>query len=167
MQNQNTREENIEEIKSILISRNMKLSLCESCTGGFFSKILTDYPGSSNWFRGSLVAYSNDIKEKIGVGKNTITTEGAVSKKTAEEMAISILKFMDADISLAVTGLAGPDGGTNDKPVGLVFFSCCPKGVHPKTESHLFSGNRDDIRQKAVDKGIEIILDCLSGNKSK
>ena len=121
------------------------------------SKILTDCPGSSNWFKGSLVAYSNDIKKKIGVGGNTITTEGAVSKKTSQEMAASILKFMDADISLAVTGLAGPDGGTNDKPVGLVFFSCCQKGVPPKTESHLFSGNRDDIRQKAVDKGIEII----------
>ena len=167
MQNQNTREENIEKIKGILVSRNMKLSLCESCTGGFFSKILTDYAGCSNWFIGSLVAYSNDIKEKIGVSKNTMAIEGAVSKKTAEEMAINILKFMDADISLAITGLAGPDGGTNDKPVGLVFFSCCQNGVDPQTESHLFSGNRDDIRQKAVDKGIEIILDCLSGNKSK
>ena len=99
----------------ILVEKNLKLSLCESCTGGLISKICTDLDGSSQWFSGSIVSYSNEFKQIIGVKKTVLEKFGAVSQDTADEMSASTLKLTKADICLSITGIAGPNGGSKEK----------------------------------------------------
>tara|TARA_B100000700_G_C14841881_1_gene759633 strand:- start:369 stop:992 length:624 start_codon:yes stop_codon:yes gene_type:complete len=114
------------EIKvSNLIKKNkLKLSIAESCTGGFISKRITDIPGSSIFFLGGIVAYDNDIKNNIlGISNDDIVKFGAVSKQVSESMAINVLQRFKSDISIACTGISGPDGGLEDKPIGTVYIS--------------------------------------------
>src|SRR5271165_4622035 len=107
-----------------LLAGGRRLALAESCTGGWIAKVLTDIPGSSQWFERGYVTYSNASKEQaLGVSPDVIETFGAVSQPTAEQMAAGALHASAADLALAVTGVAGPDGGTSAKPVGLVWFA--------------------------------------------
>lgn len=119
------------EAGKLLKNKNMKLSVAESCTGGLVGDRLTDIPGSSNFFIGGIVAYSNQIKEQIlQVKKETLKIRGAVSGETAAEMAAGIKKLYNTDIGLALTGIAGPGGGTREKPVGLVYIGiAAPDGI--------------------------------------
>ena len=111
-------------ISKILKKKALKISLSESCTGGYIAKKITDIPGSSKFFLGSVVAYDNYIKKNIlGVSSDDIDRFGAVSVQVSESMAINVLKKFNSDISIACTGISGPDGGTDDKPVGTVFIS--------------------------------------------
>ena len=113
-----------EKVSNILINKNLNLSICESCTGGFISKSLTDISGSSKFFIGSVVAYNNLIKQKIvKIPKVTLDTYGAVSKQVSEKMALNISKIFKTNISIACTGISGPEGGTKEKPLGTVFIS--------------------------------------------
>ena len=134
-----------------LIERNKKLTVAESCTGGWIAKVLTDLAGSSVWFERGFVTYSNQAKhEMLGVTEATLENFGAVSQETVAEMATGALKNSHADFSLSVSGIAGPGGGSNDKPVGLVWFACSNKDGIIASEQKIFSGDRDEVRKQAV-----------------
>ena len=156
----------LQNLSHILVENKLKLSLCESCTGGLLSKICTDYNGSSSWFHGSLVTYSNDMKEIIGVKNNTLKKFGAVSKETALEMSKSALKFTCSDVCLSITGVAGPEGGTQNKPVGTVHFSYVDKFGYEYHEKCQFDGDRINIRESASKKGMQIIINCVTESKT-
>jgi nicotinamide-nucleotide amidase len=133
----------LEEAVGILLKdRNMTLSTAESCTGGKIASLITSVPGSSDWYRGSVVAYDNSIKTKIlGVSSETLQIHGAVSRETAEEMALGARRLMETDFAIAVTGIAGPTGGTPEKPVGTVWIAIASeKGV--TAEKQAFADER-------------------------
>ena len=135
-----------EKVSNILINMNLNLSICESCTGGFISKSLTDISGSSKFFIGSVVAYNNLIKQKIvKIPKVTLDKYGAVSKQVSEKMALNISKIFKTNISIACTGISGPEGGTKEKPVGTVFISICYLDKI-KTKKFIFNVDRKSHR---------------------
>ncbi len=145
----------------MLSKKNLSLSVCESCTGGMLGSIITTVPGSSNYFKGGIIAYSNEIKNKIiGVKKRTLKNFGAVSKQTASEMAMGIKRIMGTDAGIAITGIAGPGGGTKNKPVGLVYIGVIlSKKI--KVEKNIFSGNRQQIREKACEQALRLLIQML------
>jgi len=109
---------------NLLICQGIKLAAAESCTGGLLGKMITDLPGSSGYFWGGVISYSNEAKQCIlGVREDTLLKYGAVSRETAREMAEGIRKISGADVALAITGIAGPEGGSAEKPVGLVYIA--------------------------------------------
>lgn len=135
-----------EELVTMLKKRKQTLSIAESCTGGLVAKRITDIPGSSEVFTGSIVAYSNDLKRKIlGVSENTLSQKGAVSEETALEMAYGLKSLTGSDICVSITGIAGPGGGTAEKPVGTVCFAFY-LGASCFAITRNFSGNRDRVR---------------------
>jgi nicotinamide-nucleotide amidase len=129
-----------------LIKNNFKISLAESCTGGLISKMITDIPGASKVLDRCIVTYSNEAKvQELGIDSELISKYGAVSKQVSEAMANGIMKKTESDIAVSITGIAGPDGGTEDKPVGLVYIGIADKkGV--KVYRKQLLGNRDRIR---------------------
>lgn len=144
-------------VGKLLIQKRKNVSFAESCTGGKIAAAITDISGSSLYFKSSVVTYSNESKIKIlGVKEEIIKDFGAVSKETAEEMAKGILNLTGSDYAFSVTGIAGPGGGSKDKPVGLVYVGFADK---KKTESFKFNfvGTRKDIRERTVNT----VLDCL------
>jgi nicotinamide-nucleotide amidase len=132
--------------------REFLATTAESCTGGMIVALLTDIPGSSSMVDRGFVTYSNDAKiEMLGVSKETLDRHGAVSRQTALEMAAGALARSHADLALAVTGIAGPDGGSEDKPVGLVWFGLAMTGREPEAERVQFENHgRDFVRREAV-----------------
>lgn len=132
----------------------ISLAVAESCTGGWLSKSLTDIAGSSEWFECGFVTYSNDAKQSmISVQKETVDSYGAVSEEVVIEMARGVLTHSKATLSVAISGIAGPGGGSDEKPVGLVWFAYSykkNKEINVTTEKHLFKGNRNDVRGQAV-----------------
>ena len=145
-----------------LLARNMRLATAESCTGGWLAKIITDLPGSSSWFNGSLVTYANEAKHQIlGVQKSTLDEYGAVSGETVLEMSAGVLAHMDADVALSISGLAGPGGGSDKKPVGLVWFSWGRRDEQVKAGSYNFEGDREAVRRQAVEKALHLLLELL------
>jgi len=148
-----------------LLALNMRLAAAESCTGGWLAKIITDLPGSSAWFNGSLVTYSNEAKQQVlGVQKRTLDEFGAVSGETVMEMSAGVLAHMDADLALSISGIAGPGGGSDDKPVGLVWFGWGRRGKPVLAESHCFEGDREAVRRQAVEKSLQLaMLECGPG----
>ena len=142
------------------LNRNNKVvAAAESCTGGWIAKVLTDVPGSSGCFGYGIVSYSNGAKESIlGVKYRTLAEHGAVSEPVAREMAEGTLRLSGADISVAVSGVAGPDGGSDDKPVGTVWFAWSshgPGGITTDTDLQRFEGNRESIRMQTVLHGLK------------
>ena len=139
-----------EEIFSILKSRNEKIAVVESCTGGKISAALTDVPGASAIFPGGFVPYGNEWKNKfLKVEARTLEKFGAVSEECAAEMALNIAKIAEVDASISVTGIAGPAGGSTEKPVGLVFIGTCYRG-RLEVKRYLFPGLRETIRRRTV-----------------
>ncbi len=139
--------------------QEITLTTAESCTGGWISQVVTHTSGSSAWFERGFVTYANAAKvEMLGVNPETIATYGAVSPETVAEMAAGALINSNAMISLAVSGVAGPSGGSPDKPVGTVCFAWCKLGDEPQTERHHFAGDREAIRQQAVVCALEGLL---------
>jgi len=135
------------------------LSLAESCTGGWIAKLCTDLAGSSAWFERALVTYSNQSKsEELGVRAASIQQFGAVSEIVAAEMARGVRNAAHADFAVAVTGIAGPEGGSPEKPVGTVCFGWVGPDDEPETESCLFSGDRDEVRRKTVAHALDGLL---------
>jgi len=131
-----------------LIRKRLSLSVCESCTGGMLGSILTSIPGSSQYFLGGIIAYSDKTKKDIvGVRSVTLKNHGAVSVDVAKEMAQGVQKLLGSDIGLGITGIAGPSGGTKKKPVGLVYVSLSHK-EHILVKRFLFRGKREQIRKK-------------------
>jgi nicotinamide-nucleotide amidase len=141
------------------------VSTAESCTGGWVSKALTDIPGSSAVFHYGVVSYSNGAKEHIlGVKNETLEEHGSVSEPVVEEMADGVLNLSGSDIAVAVSGIAGPDGGTKEKPVGTVWFAWARRdGGKVRTETHLahFDGDRELIRELTVVHALQGVLDRL------
>ena len=140
------------EVGQALRQRQWLLSTAESCTGGWVAKTLTDVVGSSAWFERGFVTYTNVAKrEMLGVPASIIDTHGAVSELTVREMARGALQHSRADISLAITGIAGPGGGSEAKPVGLVWFAWANKNeTLIRSESVVFGGEREAVRRQAV-----------------
>lgn len=128
-----------------------KLVTAESCTGGWIAQCVTEVPGSSLWFDRGFVTYSNSAKiQMLGVKAKTLEMYGAVSAETAKEMVCGALVYSEADFAIAVTGIAGPDGGTEEKPVGTVFIAWASKDGVINIKKNLFTGNRHQIRAQTV-----------------
>lgn len=150
-----------ESVVDMLRDQGLTLALAESCTGGAIAARIVNVPGASQVFTHGFVTYSNRAKRKcLGVKKSTLKTEGAVSAKCAKEMAKGGCANSDADICLSITGLAGPDGGTKETPVGTVFMGCCYNGQTITREYH-FTGNRTKIRQQAVASALVLLRECI------
>jgi nicotinamide-nucleotide amidase len=148
-----------ERVGALLLAASRRVATAESCTGGWVAKCLTDIAGSSQWFERGYVTYSNLAKEQsIGVAASVIETFGAVSRPTAEQMAAGALHDSGADIAVAITGIAGPDGGTVDKPVGLVWFALARRAAAPVAEQHHFAGDREAIRRAAVATALRLVI---------
>lgn len=147
-----------EALVSFFRERRLTLSLAESCTGGMVAARLTSIPGASDIFKGGVVCYANDVKQDLlGVPRRLLETEGAVSSPCAIAMATGAQKTLKTEIAVAVTGIAGPSGGTPTKPVGLVFIGIAtPEGV--TVARHLFRGGRDQIRQQAAEAALQAAL---------
>lgn len=139
------------ELGAVLKERNLMLALAESCTGGMVAQSITSVAGSSAWFDRGFVTYSNVSKiEMLGVRAETLEKFGAVSEETALEMALGCLKHSHAQLSGSITGIAGPDGGTVDKPVGTVCFAWSGEKLLLSTTTKRFFGNREEVRQQAA-----------------
>jgi len=142
------------------------LATAESCTGGWIAKLCTDLAGSSAWFERGVVSYSNEAKQELlGVPRGRIARFGAVSEEVAADMASGVLANSRADYAISVTGIAGPDGGSPDKPVGTVCFGWALPGNIVETERHRFNGDRDAVRRATVATALIGLLDRLSGRR--
>ena len=152
-------------IGGILVARGWKLGLAESCTGGLIGFRVTAVPGSSKWFRGGVVAYENRVKERLlGVRADTLREHGAVSAETAVEMARGARRALGAKVALSVTGVAGPDGGTRSKPVGLV-YAAVSAGRKKACAQGRFKGGRERVRQQAADMALKLLLSFLEDHE--
>ena len=145
-----------------LLSAGRRMVTAESCTGGWIAKVMTDIAGSSQWFECGYVTYSNAAKVRdLGVSKQTLDTHGAVSEQTVREMARGALRVSGADIGVAVSGIAGPDGGVPGKPVGTVWFAiACRRGdeVVVDARRQLFERDREAVRRRSVAFALDLVL---------
>ena len=146
---------NVKDLGTKLTNQNIKIACAESCTGGLLAAAFTSVSGSSNWFERGVVSYSNESKiDLLNVGAKTIAAHGAVSLETAGEMSLGLLAAIPSiDIAISTTGIAGPLGGTTEKPVGTVCFGLARRsadGIDTNTYIQHFDGDRDEIRYKSV-----------------
>lgn len=153
-------------VGKLLAEQNLKLAVAESCTGGLLCSKLTDTPGSSTYLLGGVVAYANSLKsEYLGVPAELLATRGAVSRETAEAMAVGVRGRSGADIGLAVTGIAGPAGGTDEKPVGTVYIGIATAEENWVTKFH-FAGDRGQIREITAESGLDLVRKYLLQKKN-
>ncbi|HUW38782.1 MAG TPA: nicotinamide-nucleotide amidohydrolase family protein [Rhodocyclaceae bacterium] len=153
-----------EAVGAALARRQLLLACAESCTGGWAAAAVTATAGSSNWFERGFVTYSNSAKqEMLGVPEATLADHGAVSEETARAMAEGALAHSRAGMALAITGIAGPGGGSPGKPVGTVCFSWCAAGAAAESETRRFSGEREQVRRSAVIHALSGLLARLEG----
>ena len=151
-----------EQLAELFLKISSKLATAESCTGGGLAEILTRIPGSSAWFERGFVTYSNEAKEEmLRVPMDTIQQYGAVSEETAGAMARGAIENSRADYSVAITGVAGPDGGTEDKPVGTVCLGWCKRDGECTTTRICFDGDRLKIREQSCLLAIQGLIDLL------
>ncbi len=149
------------EVAALLAEKKIRVTTAESCTGGLIAGTLVNVAGISEWFEEGYVTYSNRAKQKLlGVSGQTLEYFGAVSEQTAAEMARGAAAAADAGAALAVTGIAGPDGGTAEKPVGLVYIGCCCRDSL-RVERHVFSGDRSEVRSQSVQAALTLLRDML------
>lgn len=147
-----------------LKSARAMVATAESCTGGWAAQALTAVPGSSDWFERGFVTYSNDAKrEMLGVGADTLARHGAVSEETVREMALGALANSRARLSLAISGVAGPSGGTPARPVGTVCLAWAMRDGAVLSETRHFAGDRESIRRQSVVRALEGVLELLTG----
>lgn len=149
-------------IGQALQQQRLMLATAESCTGGWVSQVITSIPGSSQWFERGFITYSDQAKQELlGVQRSTLETYGAVSEQTAKEMAEGALHYSQAQVSLAVTGIAGPDGGSAEKPVGLVWFGFARENFLTVAMKKIFTGDRQHVRAQAVEFVLKELLTLL------
>ena len=152
----------LEKIAFLLIERHWRMVTAESCTGGWIAKCCTDLAGSSAWFERGYVTYSNAAKmDSLGVDAGVLQESGAVSREVALQMAEGARRCTGVDIAVAVTGVAGPDGGTPEKPVGTVWFAWSCSGQAPDAELAHFKGDRDEVRRQSVAHAVQGVIDRL------
>lgn len=150
------------EVGERLRRHGLQLATAESCTGGWVAKVITDVPGSSEWFERGFITYSNTAKvELLEVSQHTLEAYGAVSQEVAVEMARGALAHTTAKVSLAVTGIAGPNGGTLTKPVGLVWLVWYRDGATSLSSERHFQGGRESIRQQAMIAALQGLIKLL------
>ncbi len=148
-----------ERIGTILRRKKKTLALAESCTGGLVSDRVTDVPGSSGYFAGGIIAYSNEAKiSELGVPPGTIKKYGAVSREVAKAMAEGAKWVFSADLAASITGIAGPTGGTKNKPVGLAYIAFCSK-KKCRTRKVLFKGDRRTLKEKFAEAVLKLMED--------
>lgn len=151
-----------QQLGEALAERGFMLASAESCTGGWIGQAVTAVAGSSAWYDRGFVTYSNHAKQQmLGVQSATLTQYGAVSEQTAQEMAAGAIKMSDAQLAVAVTGVAGPTGGSKEKPVGMVCFAWASRQGFARSKTHFFSGNREAVRRQAVGTALQGILKLL------
>lgn len=158
-------DENLEDVVVKLLKKyDLSVTTAESCTGGMLSSRIVNVPGASDVFNEGFITYSNKAKRKyLDVNKNTLKKYGAVSMQTAKEMAKGAAISTDSDTAIAITGLAGPDGGTEEKPVGLVYIGCFVK-EKVTVKEYRFNGDRQKIREQAVVNGLDLLRRCILQN---
>ncbi len=151
-----------EQLGRLLLMHNLMLATAESCTGGGLAEMITQVPGSSTWFERGFVSYSNNAKqEMLEVDQDTLNKHGAVSDQTACAMAEGALTHSQAQVSVAITGIAGPDGGTEEKPVGTVCLAWQRDGQSAQSVRVLFEGDRQQVRQQACLMALQGLIDLL------
>ena len=151
-----------QKLAQLFIQQEKTLATAESCTGGLLAKRLTEIPGSSNFFTGGLVTYSNDAKKNLlKISSKKLNQHGAVSEPVAIAMAENVRKRLKTDFGIGITGIAGPEGGSKTKPVGLVFIAVSTKTEILCLKFH-FSGSRSSIRQQASDWALELLLEFFN-----
>jgi len=152
-----------EQVGQCLLEKHLWLVTAESCTGGWIAQCITDIAGSSQWFDRGFVTYSNEAKQDmLGVKAQTLSTFGAVSEQTVMEMVQGALANSRADFAVAVTGIAGPTGGSLEKPVGLVWHAWALRDQQPETQVEHYLGNRFEVREQTVATALRGILRLLS-----
>jgi nicotinamide-nucleotide amidase len=157
-----TPEVSVSTLADVLRGRGERLATAESCTGGLIAAACTELPGSSDWFERGFVTYSNEAKaELLGVEAALIAAHGAVSEPVALAMATGALAHSRADWAVAVTGIAGPGGGSAEKPVGLVWLAWCRRGEAPQAERHVFAGDRAAVRRATVLRALLGLLERI------
>jgi len=151
-----------EKLARALKAQGALLVTAESCTGGWAAQAMTAIAGSSDWFERGFVTYSNAAKhELLGVSKETLEAHGAVSEETAREMALGALSRSRGTVSLAITGIAGPTGGSAQKPVGTVCFAWAAKSAPARAETRHFKGGREAVRRQSVEHALAGVLELL------
>lgn len=149
------------EVAALLEAKKLRVTTAESCTGGLIAGTLVNVPGISAWFEEGYVTYSNGAKERLlGVPHDILEKYGAVSEQTAEAMARGAAHAAHADAAVVSTGIAGPDGGTEEKPVGLVYLGCVCRGAL-RVEKHLFAGDRAQVRAQSVQAALLLLRTML------
>ncbi len=149
------------EIAALLARKKLRVTTAESCTGGLIAGTLVNVPGISAWFEEGYVTYSNGAKERLlGVPHKVLEAHGAVSEETAAAMAEGAARAAHADAAVISTGIAGPDGGTEEKPVGLVYIGCFCRGK-TRVEKHLFQGDRGNVRGQSVQAALLLLKSML------
>jgi PncC family amidohydrolase len=154
-----------ETVGRLLTEQGLTIAVAESCTGGLIAHQLTNVPGSSTYFVGGVVAYSNQVKERVlGVSGETLSTYGAVSEECAREMARGTRRFFDTDVAISATGIAGPTGGTPQKPVGLVYMALAAQDLE-RCERHLWQGNRLENKRQTSEAALELLRRYLEARR--
>jgi nicotinamide-nucleotide amidase len=157
-------EQTLERLSELLVARGWRLAAAESCTGGWVAKMCTDRAGSSVWFDRGFVTYSNGAKvDMLGVDRGVLERDGAVSEAVARQMAEGARRASGAEAALAVTGIAGPDGGTAAKPVGTVWFAWSCAGRPTVSEVRHFQGDRESVRWQSADHALRGLLRAAAG----
>ncbi|WP_165474816.1 RNA 2',3'-cyclic phosphodiesterase [Legionella nagasakiensis] len=155
-----------EQLGTILLKRKIRCAVAESCTGGSLAAAITDVPGSSLWFDRAFVTYNNKAKEQmLAVSPQTIRSQGAVSEATARAMAHGVIAHSEAQVSVAITGVAGPDGGSSEKPVGLVWIAWAGDFQPIHSQCYIFKGNRITVRQQAVQVALQGLIQRCAPEK--
>jgi nicotinamide-nucleotide amidase len=150
------------EVLALAKQQGKRIVTAESCTGGLIASCLTAVPGSSDVVDSGFITYSNEAKSRLlGVPRDALASHGAVSDIVASAMAEGALAQVSADLAIAVTGIAGPDGGTKEKPVGLVFMSLAQTDTDAMVKRYIFAGTRSDVRRAAVGAALELLLATL------
>ena len=159
-------EKRVEQLAQALLERQWMLATAESCTGGMIAAACTDLAGSSSWFERGFVTYSNEAKtEQLGVDANLIAAHGAVSEVVARAMAFGAVRYSRARVSVAVTGIAGPTGGSEEKPVGTVWFGFSVDG-RLDSETMRFDGDRAGVRQATVAHAIDGLIARIAATET-
>ncbi len=162
-----TDEQTLEEVVGLLLrARGLTLAVAESCTGGGLGARLTNIPGSSEYFLGGVIAYSNALKTKLlGVPAEALAAHGAVSEQTAGAMAAGVIAATGADVGVSITGIAGPGGGTAEKPVGLVYIGVAQTGQAPRAYRYTMFGSRAAVRLRAAQEALVVLHHTLTGRE--
>jgi PncC family amidohydrolase len=150
----------------LLTEQGLTIAVAESCTGGLIAHRLTNVPGSSAYFIGGVVAYANEVKEQVlGVSGDTLAAHGAISEETVREMARGARRLFDTDVAISSTGIAGPTGGTPEKPVGLVYVALTAHDIE-RCERHLWQGDRLENKRQTAEAALDLLCQYLEARRA-